>query len=144
MGLPRLAGAAHDAPVDGQEGITPVMRPRPAEVPIAPARVRLGAPSRRYRADVVEALARHGVRPRPETPPDLVRHFVNDLYRWELRRLRERLLAREFPREEYARRVVEVRRRYPLLSRPVESWTEPEPHTGTGPDAGEAPSPARR
>jgi hypothetical protein len=116
--------------------------PPPGEVPVAPAPVRQDLPSGRYRADVMEALARHGVRPRPETPPALVRDFLNDLYRWELRRLRDRLLAREFPRREYARKVVEVRRRYPLLSRPIESWTEPEPAAGT--DAGEARPPARR
>lgn len=127
-----------------QEGITPVVTPPPGEVRIASAPVRRGAPPGRYRADVMEALARHGVRPRPETPPALVRDFLSDLYRWELRRLRDRLLAREFPRGEYARKVVEVRRRYRLLSRPIESWIEPEPGGGPGSDAGEAPPPARR
>lgn len=86
----------------------------------------------RYRPDVIEALARHGVRPGPDTPPALVRDFLYDLYRWELRRLRDRLLAHEFPRREYARRVVDLRRRYPLLSRPLEAWTEAEPGGGAG------------
>jgi hypothetical protein len=126
-----------------QEGITAVVTPPPGEAPLAPERVQRGAPGP-YRADVMEALARHGVRPRPETPPALVRDFLSDLYRWELRRLRDRLLAREFPRHEYARKVVEVRRRYLLLSRPIESWTEPEPGTGPGTDTGEARPPARR
>lgn len=94
----------------------------------------------RYRSEVVEALARHGVRPRPDTPPALVRDFLYDLYRWELRRLRDRLAAREFPRREYAHRVVDLRRRYPLLSRPLEAWIEPEPGGGAGAPAAEDPT----
>src|SRR5687767_8848106 len=46
----------------------------------------------RYRADVLRQLSRHGVQPRPTTPPDLVHEFVSDLYRYELRRLRDRLV----------------------------------------------------
>jgi hypothetical protein len=121
-----------------------MVAPRPGEVPTAPDPARHGAPPLRYRPEVVEALARHGVRPRPDTPPALVRAFLNDLYRWELRRLRDRLLAREFPRHEYARRVVELRRRYPLLSRPLEAWIEPGPADGIRAHAAEACGPERR
>ena len=70
----------------------------------------------RYRADVLEQLAAHGIRPRPHTPPDLVHELVSDLYRYELRRMRERLLRREFARTEYFDRILELRRRYPLVS----------------------------
>ena len=51
----------------------------------------------RYKPDVLEQLALHGVRPNPATPPERVREFLNDLYRYELQRLRARLLRREFP-----------------------------------------------
>ena len=49
----------------------------------------------RYRPEVLAELWRHGVQPRDSTPPELVRGFVNDLYRYELRKLRDRLLPRE-------------------------------------------------
>jgi hypothetical protein len=70
----------------------------------------------RYRDDVLTELERHGVRPRATTRPELVHEFVNDLYRYELRQLRDRLRRGEFPRQTYFSRVVELRRRYPVLS----------------------------
>jgi hypothetical protein len=70
----------------------------------------------RYRPDVLEELARHGLQPTPATPPERVREFVNDLYRYELQRLRDRLLRREFPKSSYYDRVVEVRNRYRVLA----------------------------
>jgi hypothetical protein len=78
----------------------------------------------RYRADVVEALARHGVHPTEHTAPALVHEFVSDLYRYEIRRLRARLLRQAFPRREYAGRVVELRKRYLVISTPPEEWLE--------------------
>jgi hypothetical protein len=69
----------------------------------------------RYRADVLEHLSRHGVHPSSHTRPELVREFVRDLYRYEIRQLRTRLLCQEFPRSEYASRVEHVRQRYPVL-----------------------------
>jgi hypothetical protein len=84
----------------------------------------MDAVSPRYRAEVLEALAGHGLRPTPATPPARVRDLLNDLYCYELRRLRGRLLRREFPKPTYAARVVDLRRRYPLLSVPLAAWTE--------------------
>ena len=78
----------------------------------------------RYKADVLGWLSTHGVRPRPETPPDLVHEFVNDLYRYELRRLRDRLVRREIAKSGYYDRVVELRRKYPLLSLKPWQWVE--------------------
>jgi hypothetical protein len=75
-----------------------------------------------YRRDVLEALARHGLKPGPDTSPGFLRDCLNDLYRYELRRLRDRLLRKEFPQGELAGRVIDLRRRYPLLSVPVERW----------------------
>jgi hypothetical protein len=74
-----------------------------------------------YRADVLQHLLVHGVRPTPHTPPQLVRDFVRDLYKYEIRVLRERYMRREFPKVEYAERVDALRRRYPVLAlRPTE------------------------
>jgi len=70
----------------------------------------------RYRPDVLEELAGYGVFPRPHTRPEVVLAFVRDLYRMELRRLRDRLVRNEIPKAGYADRVVALRRRYPLVS----------------------------
>jgi hypothetical protein len=70
----------------------------------------------RYRADVLRALWRHGVHPRSDTAPELVRAFVRDLYKYEIRTLRGRMLRQEFPRLEYAGRVEALRDRYAVLS----------------------------
>lgn len=77
----------------------------------------------RYRPEVLDALARHGLVPRPDTPPQLLRDAVNDLYRYEIRRLRRRLLRKEFPKDEYVGRVIDLRRKYLLLSMPLAEWT---------------------
>jgi hypothetical protein len=70
----------------------------------------------RYRPDVVEHLWRHGIHPTPRTPPALVRDFVRDLYKYEIRRLRARMLNNEFPRHQYYDRVDTLRRAYSVLS----------------------------
>jgi hypothetical protein len=77
-----------------------------------------------YRRDVLDALAGHGVRPTPRTRPELVHEFVSDLYRYELRRLRDRLRRAEFPKGEYFNRVVALRRRYAIISTPAEAWID--------------------
>jgi hypothetical protein len=76
----------------------------------------------RYRPDILERLLRHGVRPTPSTRPELVHEFVSDLYRYEIRRLRARLLAGEFPRIEYSIKVVQLRMRYPVISMRARQW----------------------
>ena len=76
-----------------------------------------------YRPHVLEALAAHGLVPTPDTSPRLLREAVNDLYRHEIRRLRDRCRAGEFPVTALAPRVVELRRRYLLLSTPLALWT---------------------
>ena len=76
----------------------------------------------RYREDVLVELPRYGVRPTPETRPELVHEFVSDLYRFELRRLRDRLLRKEFPKPEYFGRVVELRKRYRIISMRPREW----------------------
>ena len=77
----------------------------------------------RYRPDVLNALEAHGVRPTPATPPELVHEFVNDLYRFELRRLRERQVRGEIPKHEYSHHVIALRKQYLLVSLPLRHWT---------------------
>jgi hypothetical protein len=77
-----------------------------------------------YRSDVLEALVRHGVRPTRRTSPHLVHEYVSDLYRYEIRRLRDRLIRREFPKPEYFGRVVELRKRYAVISMRARDWLE--------------------
>lgn len=77
-----------------------------------------------YTPEVLIALGRHGLVPKPHTSPERLREFLNDFYRYDLRRLRARLLRREFPRSEYASRVIALRGRYPLMSLPVGRWTK--------------------
>jgi hypothetical protein len=78
----------------------------------------------RYRPRVLEELARHGLAPLPTTPPAQLRDAVRDLYKYEIRRLRDQRLAGRIPRHDYAAHVVRLRERYPLLSLPVERWIE--------------------
>jgi hypothetical protein len=81
---------------------------------------------RRYRPEVLDELARHGLRPGPDTAPGLLREQINDLYRFEIRALRDRCRAGAFSTAELPSRVVELRKRYMLLSIPMAQWTEPE------------------
>lgn len=79
----------------------------------------------RYKQEVLDHLATHGVRPTCATSPDLVHGFLNDLYRYELRRLRDRLRRREIVKSDYYDHVVGIRRRYPVLALKVWQWMEP-------------------
>jgi hypothetical protein len=82
-----------------------------------------------YDSRILDALAAHGVRPTAATHPARAREVVNDLYRYELRRLRDRLLRGEVPRPEYAGYVVRLRRRYWVLSIPIQQWAKPCPRS---------------
>ena len=80
----------------------------------------------RYRSRILTELATHGVRPTPHTRPELVHEYVNDLYRYELRRLRARHVRREIPKPVYSAHVVELRKKYILVSVPLRLWTAPD------------------
>jgi hypothetical protein len=69
-----------------------------------------------YKPVVLAQLAVHGVIPRSTTSPEFVRAFVNDLYRYEIRRLRDRLLRGDFPKHTYIDRVVTLRNKYSVLA----------------------------
>ena len=78
-----------------------------------------------YHPRVLEELLLFGVRPLPTTPPEKAKEVVNDLYRYELRRLSKRLRRKEIPNAGYSDRVVELRKKYFLLSIRLELWTRP-------------------
>jgi hypothetical protein len=80
----------------------------------------------RYRPDVLEQLWIHGVQPTSTTPPELVHDFVNDLYRFELRRLRDRLIRGHIRRAAYYDHVVQLRMKYPLVSSKPHQWLLPD------------------
>lgn len=78
----------------------------------------------RYKPDVLDELMRHGLRPGSDTSPGLLREQIHALYIIEIRKLRDRCRAGEFPPRVLPSHVVELRRRYMLLSIPVEQWVE--------------------
>jgi hypothetical protein len=80
----------------------------------------------RYDEELLAALLALGLRPTPETPPARVKEHVNDLYRYELRKLRDRLVRREIAKTGYSDRVIELRRRYWMLSVPLHLWARTE------------------
>jgi hypothetical protein len=76
-----------------------------------------------YHANVLDALARHGLKPLRDTPPGTLRDAVLDLYKYEIRRLRHELLAGRIRKSDYAGHIVQLRNRYWLLSLPVQFWS---------------------
>ena len=81
----------------------------------------------RHHHEILDALAGHGLLPRPDTSPQQLRDAARDLYKYEIRRLRDRFLAGEFPKLEFADRVVVLRRRYWILSVPLGLWIRRDP-----------------
>ncbi|HXF05969.1 MAG TPA: hypothetical protein VNM72_11215 [Blastocatellia bacterium] len=79
----------------------------------------------RLRAFVREELKKFGVLAEATTDAALIREFLADLYVYQLRRLRDQLLAGAFPKTEYAGRVLAIRQQYALLSLPLSRWIEP-------------------
>ena len=78
---------------------------------------------------MLDALSRHGARPTATTRPELVHEFVSDLYRYEIRRLREGMRQGKWPKTEYARRVIDLRMRYRVISMRPHEWMEPPAYT---------------
>lgn len=79
----------------------------------------------RLRAWVRDELKKFGVLAEATTDAALIREFLADLYAYQLRRLRDQLLAGAFPKREYAGRVLAIRQQYALLSLPLSRWIEP-------------------
>jgi hypothetical protein len=81
-------------------------------------------PVTRFKPNVLEALASHGLRPGPDTTVARLRQQIHDVYLFEIRKLRDRCRAGEFPPSELAGHVVELRKRYLLLSLPERHWID--------------------
>jgi hypothetical protein len=77
-----------------------------------------------YPTELLEALGGLGLAPRPSSPPLLVRDALNDLYRYELRRVRDRYLAKEFDKPALHRHVIDLRRKYWPLTLQPGAWEE--------------------
>ncbi len=75
-----------------------------------------------YPPELAEALATFGMAPSGHTSPTLVRTALNALYRYELRRLRDRYLARQIAKPDYLDVVVHLRKKYWPLSMLPEVW----------------------
>src|SRR5438552_876400 len=75
-------------------------RSPPSRAPLAGDR-----PVYKYRQDVLAELWKYGVRPTEHTPPVLVRTFINEIYKFELRRLRDCYVRGEFPKHDYHRQI---------------------------------------
>ena len=78
----------------------------------------------KYRETVLNELARHGINPRDDTPPELAHQFVTDLHLFEIRKLKQHMLAGRIPKADYATTVEALRKRYPVLSLPARFWIE--------------------
>ena len=76
-----------------------------------------------YPDELRDALLKFGLAPRPETPPRFVRDQLSDLYRYEIRALRGRLLDGEFPKADYIGHVIGLRKKYWPLALTPEQWT---------------------
>jgi hypothetical protein len=77
-----------------------------------------------YPPELAEALLAFGLRPTPATPPLLVRDALNDLYRFELRRMRDRLRAGDIQKPAYIDLVIATRKRYWPLSLQLPAWED--------------------
>ena len=75
-----------------------------------------------YPPELAEKLLELGLAPQPGTPPRVVRDQLNDLYRYEIRALRGRFLAKEFPKQEYSAHVIKLRGKYWPLSFTPAQW----------------------
>jgi hypothetical protein len=92
-------------------------------------------PPYKYRATILDALAGHGLIPRADTPPTMLRDAVRDLYRYEIKQLRLSLLAGRIAKRDYADHVVALRRKYPVLSVPLGLWVEGGENGGASPQS---------
>jgi hypothetical protein len=77
-----------------------------------------------YPPELRDALGGFGLRPVDRTPPSVVRDALNDLYRYELRRLRGRLIAGEVLKPAYIDLVIALRKKYWPLTMPLGAWEQ--------------------
>lgn len=75
-----------------------------------------------YPPELLDALPSFGLLPKPTTPPTFTRDALSDLYRYEIRRLRDRLKAGGIEKQDYQGHVVALRKKYWPLSLTPEAW----------------------
>ncbi len=75
-----------------------------------------------YPSELMDVLLTYGLKPTGATPPLLVRDAVNDLYRYEIRRLRQRRHDGLVEKSKYVDEVILLRKRYWPLSLQPEHW----------------------
>jgi hypothetical protein len=75
-----------------------------------------------YPPEFLEALGNLGLAPTAATPPALVRDAVNDLYRYQLRALRDALRAGRVEQAAYQGMVIALRKQYWVLTLPLHAW----------------------
>jgi hypothetical protein len=79
----------------------------------------------RYHQELLPAMLKHGVVPTSHTPPEVVRGYIRDLYKYEIRELRARYLNKEFEKREYYDLVDRLRREYGILALLPRQLVEP-------------------
>jgi len=79
-------------------------------------------PTYSYPPELVEGLALIGVPCSPDVPPAATREAADDLYKGELRALRARLIAGEFERPRYVQLIIELRKKFWVLTLPLAAW----------------------
>ena len=83
-----------------------------------------------YPPELRAALAGFGLVPTPASSPGFVRDALSDLYRYELRRLRDRLLAGQIAKADYVGRVIALRKQYWPLTLTPRAWEDICTNTG--------------
>jgi len=79
-------------------------------------------PTYLYPPELIEGLALIGVSCSPDAPPAETRDAADDLYKAELRALRARLIAGEFERPRYVELIIELRKKFWVLTLPLSAW----------------------
>ena len=75
-----------------------------------------------YPPELVEGLALVGVSCSPDVSPAVTREMADDLYKDALRALRARLIAGEFERPRYVELIIELRKKFWVLTLPLSAW----------------------
>jgi hypothetical protein len=75
-----------------------------------------------YPEELRAALETLGLSPTSATPPTLVRDALNDLYRYELRRMRDRHRGGLIDKPAYLDLVIATRKRYWPLTLSLAAW----------------------
>ena len=75
-----------------------------------------------YPPELLDVLLTFGLKPAATTPPSVVRAALNDLYRFEIRRLRQRMVDGHVEKDHYVDAVIALRKRYWPLSLQPDQW----------------------